>query len=702
MTAFTVADCLVPDLLHVQLEQRYRDTIQKEESARVFAVFDSDRYKGLVTEKQAALFPSRIFADLLVLREPEALLPQATLDVALEQIQRAKADYLPVIDEVGTFLGAVSHASLFAGLSAVECNLRMERETLIERIEAELRNHRIAATVFDNTSEGILVTDSEASIILVNSAFTKSTGYALDELRGRHPNLLDSGRHNRRFYLNILKSLRDNGEWRGEIWSRHRDGEIYPEWLHINAIIDNGSRISHYVAIFSDIFHQKHIQRHLQQLAYYDTLTDLPNRQLFYDRIGLAITDAFRRGTGFSLLFLDFDGFKDVNDSLGHGFGDKLLKAAAERLRTLVRDSDTVARLGGDEFTVLVRDTRNEQDAATVAAKIVESFAHPFDVENHKIFLTASVGIARYPEDGEDVDTLVKNADAAMYLAKEDGRNRYRFFTTQLNVDISERLYMENALRSSLQEGGLYLMWQPQVRLSDGCVVGLEALARWHHPKLGNVPPSRFIPVAEKAGLMQSFGSWILHAVSLDIARLSELRQTPPLRFAVNFSSVQIYDGDALKQDILHTLDSSRIEPENFVLEVTESIFMSRGHSADTVLAELGGWGLQIAIDDFGTGYSNLAYLKRFAVHHLKIDKSFIRDLVEDATSRQLVTAIIQMAHSLKIRVIAEGVETQQQREILVELGCDEGQGYLFGRPMKLEQLANEDRLDTTAIPDFC
>lgn len=702
MTDFTIAGCLLTDLVRVQAEQRYRDTIGEGDTSRVFAVFEANQYLGLVTERQAALFPGRIFADLMVMRQPDPIPQDASLDQALERMQDSNIDYLPVMDDQDRFVGAVSQASLFAALSEIEGRLRLEREDLIRRIEAELRDHRIAAAVFDSTSEGILVTDADNNIILINEAFTKTTGYSLEEVKGKRSDLLHSGRHDQNFFANMWRTLRETGEWSGEIWNRRKDGEIYPEWLNMNVVYNTGGQISHYVFLFSDLFNQKHIQRHLHQLAYYDALTGLPNRQLFYDRLGQAILQASRDNLEFALIFLDFDGFKDVNDSLGHGFGDRLLQAAACRLKEIVSENDTVARIGGDEFTVLLQSSEKQEDPSSVATRIIESFSRPFEVEKHRIFLTASIGIARYPQDGQDVDTLVKNADTAMYQAKEEGRNRYRFFTSQLNIEVSERLYLENSLRSSLQEGGLYLMWQPQVRLSDGGIVGLEALSRWRHPKLGEIPPSRFIPLAEKAGLMQALGSWALEAVAVDIANLSGIKKGLPLRFAVNFSAVQFYDGDTLKKNILDTLDRAELEPDQLVLEVTESIFMSRGHSVDAVLAELGSWGLQIAIDDFGTGYSNLAYLKRFAVHHIKVDQSFTRDLVEDATSRQLVTAIVQMAHSLNIKVIAEGVETQEQRDILFDLGCDEGQGYLFGRPMELSRLLEENRLTRNQVPDLC
>jgi diguanylate cyclase (GGDEF)-like protein/PAS domain S-box-containing protein len=526
---------------------------------------------------------------------------------------------------------------------------------------------------------------------LANEAFVNATGYALQELIGRRPSVLSSAHHDRSFYHAVWHSLQKTGEWSGQVWNRRKNGESYPEWLHINTVLDGRGELTHYVGIFSDISNQRHIQRNLHQLAYYDTLTGLPNRQLFCDRINQAVKCAHRNGVDFALLFVDLDRFKDVNDSLGHAFGDKLLQVAASRLREVLRESDTVARIGGDEFTVLLAGGTTEQDVLSAAARVTGVFDSPLLVGDHEIFVTVSVGIARYPSDGADADTLMKNADAAMYRAKEEGRNRYCVFNTLLNTEISERLYMENALRASLQEGSLSIAWQPLVRLNDSRIFGFEALARWHHSILGDVSPTQFIPLAERAGLMRPFGDWLLRTVSSEIAQLSKIWSAHPLSFAVNFSAVQIYDDLTLRNDILSALNAVGLKPEYFILELTESTFMKQGQSAETVLGELTDTGFRIAVDDFGTGYSNLAYLKRFAVNHLKIDQSFIRDVVEDPATRQIVTAIVQMAHSLNIRVIAEGIETDEQRIIVLKLGCDEGQGYLFGRPMELSQVMELD-----------
>ena len=676
MNRFTVAELLSLPVTRVQANQRYCDVPHSGDATTVFAVFDGDRYLGLAAEGQLALSPEGVFAEFAAQSRVEPLPGDARVEEVLVYIRRTRAEHIPVVDEKGRFLGVVSQVSLFAALVA--------------HFDAELRRHSIAASVFDNTSDGIVVTDASANIILVNRAFTETTGYTLEEVRGQRPSLLSSGHHEPDFYQSMWQSLQNTGAWSGEIWNRRKNGEIYPEWLRISSVRDGQGAVTNYVGIFAEISSQQHLQRQLHQLAYYDALTGLPNRQLFYDRIGQAIVRAKRDGSGFAILFIDLDRFKDINDSLGHSFGDKLLQAAACRIKGVVRETDTVSRLGGDEFTILLSETGSERDVAAIASNLVQSSEIPLDVDGRKIHLTASVGIARYPNDGRDVDMLVKNADVAMYRAKREGRNRYCFFTSELNVQVLERLSMEGALRTSLKGEGLYMVWQPQVRLVDGEVIGVEALARWRHPHQGEVAPAQFIPLAEEAGLMPELGNWVLEAAAAGGTALAGICRRRPMSLGVNISASQLFEGEALKQNILDTLERTGLGMECFELELSESTLMNRGRRSEAVLGELRRLGLQLTVDDFGTGFSKLSCLKRLAVQRVKIDQELIRDLAEDAVSRQLVSAIIQMAHGLDIRVSAEGVETDEQRSILLQLGCDEGQGVLFGKPMDLSALIGQ------------
>ncbi|MFZ5538093.1 MAG: putative bifunctional diguanylate cyclase/phosphodiesterase [Pseudomonadota bacterium] len=683
-------DALTPRLLCVESDQRYRDVIQADSPAEVFAVFDETRYLGLVSAKQAALFPGRIFADLVVLRQARPLDEETDLETAIARLQEVKDDFLPVQDKAGAFLGAVSRASLFAALSAAEHRLNQERASLIQRLEVELENRRIATAVFDATSEGIMVTDAQTHIILVNRAFSATTGYALDEVIGKTPHLLASGHHNRDFYTAMWHTIQDTGGWSGEIWNRRKNGETYPEWLHINAIRDDSGKITHYVGVFSDISQHKEVQKRLHDLAYHDALTHLPNRQLFYDRLEQTIAHARREQGGFTLLFLDLDRFKVINDTQGHGFGDRLLTEAARRLQNLVRASDTVARWGGDEFTLILHETTEDWEAAVAARKIVHAFQAPLHVDGQDVHLSASVGITRFPLDGENAEALVSHADAAMYAAKKEGGGRYSFFSPELNRRLTERLRVENALRTSLAappgEGGLHLAWQPQVRLADGAIIGVEVLARWRHPELGDIPPARFIPVAEESGLIMELGRWVLDEAARHAMRLCGRIEPGRFRISVNVSPRQM--GHETMEDLVSIIERQGLRAECVELEITESALMSEKHSAEDALRKLGAQGVHFAVDDFGTGYSNLAYLKRFAVHRLKIDQAFVRDMVEDEADRQIVTAIVSMGHALGLKVIAEGVETEAQRRLLLELGCDEGQGFLFARPMPFDAFA--------------
>lgn len=697
----TLREALTPRLLRVGADQRYRDVVRADSPAEVFAVFDDTRYLGLVSAKQAALFPGRIFADLIVLRQARPLDEDADPETALAQLQEGKCDFLPVRDKSGALLGAVSRASLFAALSEAERRLSEERAALIRRLEDELEHRRIATAVFDATSEGILVTDAQNRILLVNRAFTATTGYTLEEVLGKTPHLLASGHHDRDFYTAMWEVLGRTGGWSGEIWNRRKSGEIYPEWLHINAIRDDSGKISHYVGVFSDISQHKEAQKRLHDLAYYDALTRLPNRQLFYDRIEQAIAHARRERGGFSLLFLDLDRFKEINDTAGHRFGDQILIQAARRLQDLVRTSDTVARWGGDEFTLILHETEEDWKAAVAARKIVHAFESPLHVDGQDVHVSASVGIARFPLDGEDAEALVSHADAAMYSAKRDERGGYAFYSVELNRRLTEHLRIEHALRTSLAdrpgENGLYLAWQPQVRLADGAIIGVEVLARWNHPELGEVPPSRFVPLAEECGLITELGRWVIDKASHEAARLCGHVEAGDFRISLNVSPRQM--NREHMRGITSVIEHNGLSTECIELEITESALMSEKHSAEGCLRELGARGFHFAVDDFGTGYSNLAYLKRFAIHRLKIDKAFVRDMVDDEADRQIVAAIIQIGHSLGLRVIAEGVETEAQRDLLLKLGCDEGQGFFFARPMPFDAFAAQLAIPTVPSP---
>lgn len=669
-----MADCLCRAWGKVDGLQRYREVASPSPEApapHVFAVFSEDGvFQGLVTPREAALFPNRVFADLLVRRAAPTVSADLAAEEGLTRLIEAQSDHLAVVDADGGFAGVVCAESILAALT--------------KKLEEEIEYHRLATLVFDTTSEGILITDRNATIIHVNRAFTETTGYTLEDVVGKKPNILHSGRHEAEFYRAMWKSLRLTGKWEGELWNRRKNGDIYPEWLHINAVRGENGEVTHYVGVFSDMGPHKELQYELQRLAYYDVLTGLPNRRLFLDRLERAIALSQRTGEGFSLLFVDLDRFKNINDAYGHGLGDALLVEAARRLREAIRDSDTVARLGGDEFIVLLADCRDAESGQRVADKLREVLAEPIRVGEHEFSISATIGIALHPEDGVTATDLLRSADVAMYHAKAEQLGS-SFFRAEILAQVQQMLAMENAIRRGLADGEFWLAWQPQVDLASGALVGLEALARWRHDGR-DVSPAEFIPVAEKTGLIQLLGEWVFRQAAAEAVAFRKGCDHCPVRIAVNVSPLQL-EGRKTVDRMARTLDEHGLPPEIVEIEVTESALMNTRGDAGDFLHAVAESGMALAVDDFGTGYSNLANLKRVQVDRLKIDMSFVRDLEHDEADRQIVQAVIAMAHGLGIEVVAEGIETPVQLRMLREKGCDVGQGYLFSRPVRLEEM---------------
>ncbi len=578
---------------------------------------------------------------------------------------------------------------------------------ITHRKQAEER--LLLAAVFENANEGILIVGHRWRIVAVNKAFTRITRYMAQETLDRPVSALVSYRHGRAFFRELWTSLRRTGHWQGEVWARRKSGEPYPAWLGVNAVRDASGAISRYVAIFSDITRLKEAERDLYHLAYKDTLTELPNRVLFRERLQHALTQAQRHGLRVGLLFLDLDRFKLVNDTLGHDIGDRLLQQVAARLSHCVRAGDTVARLGGDEFTVILEQIDQGEDAATVAQKVAEALSQSFIVEGNEIYTSASIGISVFPNDADAPSTLIKNADAAMYRAKEQGRARHQFYSADLNAYSRERLWLDANLRRALERGELELYYQPLVSVADGTIKKLEALLRWHHPERGWIPPADFIPVAEETGLIVPLGEWVLREACSKVCRhdgalisfgIGSDSATPIL--AVNLSAHQLRQRSLVP--LLTRLreetgaDSLRLE-----LELTESQLMQNTEVALDTLHALKELGVRIAIDDFGTGYSSLSYLKRFPVDVVKIDRSFVADITHDGEDAAIVRAVIAIAHTLKLEVVAEGVETIQQLALLREWQCDTAQGYYFSPPLTSTELTRLlqgwGRLPLDAIP---
>jgi diguanylate cyclase (GGDEF)-like protein/PAS domain S-box-containing protein len=540
---------------------------------------------------------------------------------------------------------------------------------------------RLAAKVFENSLEGVMVTDARARILSVNPAFSTITGFGAGEVIGKTPAMLSSGRHDADFYEDLWRSVRETGSWRGEIWNRSKTGEVYPEWLSISTVLDDAGQVLNYVGVFSDISQIKQSEARLEHLAHHDPLTDLPNRVFFQSRLNHAIDVARRGGHRLGLLFLDMDGFKNINDSLGHPAGDELLRAIARRLGANLRAMDTLARLGGDEFVILLEDVGDSREAAVVAQNALALLRKPFQVAaNQDVFIGASIGISLFPDDAEDATQLVSNADAALYQAKAQGRNTYRFYTEALTRSANERLKLESSLRRALEHGEFVLHYQPQMSIRDGGLVGAEALVRWLSPDGVLIPPARFIPLAEETGLIRPLGEWVLRTACAQF-RTWRAAGLPSIALAVNLSSRQFEQRD-LAARIGAILSETGFPAHRLELEITESAIMAQGEHAVTTLDSLKSLGVTLSIDDFGTGYSSLAYLKRFAVDKLKIDQSFIRDIPQNLNDREIAATIIAMARNLKLHVLAEGVETEEQLAFLRLHGCDAVQGCLFSPPV--------------------
>ncbi|MGB0466967.1 MAG: PAS domain S-box protein [Pontibacterium sp.] len=548
-----------------------------------------------------------------------------------------------------------------------------------ERRQAESKL-RLSARVLDSTAEGVIITDPDARIVEVNNAFSDITGYSRDEVIGHNPSLLSSGRQSRAFYQGMWKSLTETGQWRGELWNRHKDGSVFPEWININSVSDEQGQLTHYVAVFSDISRIKQSQAKLKHLAHHDALTNLPNRLLLNERLEQAIKHAERHGTQLAVFFLDLDNFKHINDSLGHPTGDQLLRKVADALLQRVRQTDTVARIGGDEFVLLLEDVGLAEKISLVAQKVLQAFQAPFSIEAHSIRMTASLGVCVYPQDGSEASVLLRNADSAMYRAKEDGRNTYQFYTKALTDNAVERVLLENHLHQAIDKGELRLCYQLQTDLKTGRIIGFEALLRWHHPQLGIIPPGKFIPLAEDSGLIYPIGEWVLQAACHQ-AKCWLDQGFDFGRIAVNVAGPQIQRRTLVNQ-VRETLARTNLPARYLELELTEGFIMQHARSSIEQLKALQALGVTLAIDDFGTGYSSLSYLKQLPIQKLKIDQSFVRDIPDDPESMSIADAVIALGKSLKLTVIAEGVETAEQAMFLEQSGCHEAQGYLYSKPV--------------------
>ncbi len=559
--------------------------------------------------------------------------------------------------------------------------------------KTDLARLRLLASAFEFTHEAIMIADADNNIVAVNPAFIQMTGYAASEVIGRNPRLLASGRTPCETYTAMWQALASDGFWQGEIWDRSADGSIYPKWMTISAARDHAGCTQNYICGFTDITERQTAADQIFFLAHHDALTGLVNRSTLEAQMQNAFASAQRSARQVAILLIDMDNFKHVNDSLGHHVGDQLLIEIAKRLKECVRASDIVARLGGDEFVVIVQDIENSMSISAITSKVQRSLAETYYIDPHTLYSSASIGVSLFPNDAEDAETLIRNADSAMYHAKAEGRNTFRFFAASMDAAAHERLKLENALRGALEETDLHyspqfrLYFQPQVDSASGRITGLEALARWIHPDLGFVPPVTFIQIAEETGLMQPFGDWIFWEACRNLRKFKD-QGLRDVRVAVNLSTQQIRH-DNLPVVIRGALDCYELLPSELELEITETTAMQNPVATIAILEQLEGMGIVLSIDDFGTGYSSLSYLKHLPIQRLKIDRSFIKDIDTDRDDAAICMATIVLGHNLGLDLVAEGVETEAQRACLSKLGCDLFQGFLYSRPLPADEVAS-------------
>lgn len=552
-------------------------------------------------------------------------------------------------------------------------NVRLNQQIKTQNIlQSKLK---LYASVFTNSREGMLITDCQGRILAINPAFTEITGFTSEETLGATPSILSSGKHNADFYQEMWRVLTAQDEWQGEIWNRRRNGQVFPEWLTVYAVRDEHNDITHYIGIFTDISEHKNTEAHIHHLSYHDTLTGLPNRAQLSSRLEHAIGKAKQTQQQGAVLLLDLDRFKLINETMDHATGDELLRLVATRCRSVLRKSDIVGRQGGDEFIIIMPDTA-ECEAASTARKLLSAISQPCRLAEHELSVTCSIGIALFPQDGDSADGLLQCADAAMSLAKQEGRNAFQFYTADLNSARLDDLLLEHQLRSAITRDELVLHYQPKVDAS-GRLRGCEALIRWQHPDLGLLGPDRFIPVAEASGLILPIGEWVIQEACQQLRKWLD-QGFVPVPVAVNLAAQQL--NEQTVEQVRSHLTQLDLQPELLTLELTETMLMRDIHRALTIITELKDMGVSLAIDDFGTGYSSLTYLRQLQVDILKIDRSFVHGIGSDADDGTIAVAVIALAHSMGLKVVAEGVENSHQQSFLIRHGCDYLQGFLFGR----------------------
>ncbi len=634
--------------------------------------WSDEMYRIFSRPAGGAVPPLADFVQLIHPDDRTVLLQAATRGIPYNGVMRTNPD-------AGAVRYLQARSSLVTGRDGKPVCLMGTLQDVTEQRRAE-EKLRLAARVFEQTGDGIIVTDSANRIVAVNAAFARITGYTESEALERAPNFLHKGAQDDAFLAAVWRTVQAEGQWRGEIRSRRKNGDVYPSWLVLSAIKDDEEKVDGYVGVFTDLSGIRHATAQLQFMHNHDPLTSLPNRSLLNDRLLQAIDAARPQQRKVAVLLLNVDRLKRINEGIGHDAGDLLLRDVGLRLSARLQPGDTLARLGSDEFVLLLTGGADGGDVNACARQMLDAVAQPFRLDGHELTVTASIGIALYPDDGDTPGELIKNADTALSHAKESGRNSFRYFTAQMNVRALHWMSLEHRLRGALARDELLLYYQPQMSVTGDRMVGAEALIRWQNGDAGLVSPAEFIPLAEETGLILPIGEWVIHSACRQVRAWLDAGVTP-VRIAVNVSAHQITAGNVAAV-VGAALDANQIGPQWLTVELTESVLMKEAELAALQIAQLRDMGVLVALDDFGTGYSSLAYLSRFALDKIKIDQSLVRDVTTDAKSAAIATATIALAHGLGLTVVAEGVETEAQLAFLRGAACDEIQGYLFSRPV--------------------
>ncbi|MDF1588485.1 MAG: EAL domain-containing protein, partial [Gammaproteobacteria bacterium] len=641
-------------------------------------------YNAINAEQALDLFmeyaPAVVIANLDTLRQ--AGIP------FIEEIRNITPT-VPIIFTNGKEIIATPVELFEMGLDNDQTNNDINANNIFKAIKNSVRNQRqqhhieLSASIFFYSALAMTITNRDRQIVSVNSAFCRITGYSQKEVLGCNPNILSSGKHDARFYQAMWQSINTTHHWSGEIWNKRKNGDLFLEWITINAITNSQGDVSHYFSVFADITERKIAEEAIRKLTYHDTLTELPNRRLFMDRLKQEMHKAEQANELIAVLFVDIDNLKDINDTLGHDCGDLVIRETAKRLQHSVRDTDTVARFGGDEFTICLTGLVAADDVNAITETILNAMAQPFQLPDEQLYLSASIGIAVYPDDAASIPDLLKQADQAMFSAKYSGRNRAHYFKPSMQEYAIARKTMINDLRIAVAASQFTLCYQPIVTLASQEIYKAEALIRWQHPQNGTVSPIHFIPVAEESGIISVIGDWVFRQAALQ-AKVWQQKYHNNFQISINTSPKQFQNDSNMHIDWLAFLKEIDLPSNSVIVEITEGVLMDSDNINTNQLLKFRDAGIQVALDDFGTGYSSLAYLKKFDIDYIKIDQTFVRNLENSSDDQVLCEAIIIMAHKLGLKVIAEGIENEQQQQILKEAGCDYGQGYLFSKPVSV------------------